>query len=234
MKLILNLIKIALVFLFMAGVFILLINKTFIYESYEEDIMKGDGIPISRFMYYQGLSKDLTATFITPLSARYLNTYKSNYLNNLEQCYGKYYYDETNDITITNYNIIDNSYYRTIRISIANENYCSDDYVLSDMWVYEYNNVSNYVEGDITADSMDTLINTVYSAVRVNDPIINDDYESSVNLSVTCSNSGSEYTLTFSDFSDGELLIVKDDGTNRQFAVYEIAGVVEFLNTLVQ
>ncbi len=233
MKLILNLIKIALVFLFMAGVFILLINKTFIYETYNEEGMKGEGIPISRFMYYQGLNSNNTASFITPLSANYLNTYKNNYINDLEQCYGIYYYDANNEITITDYNIIDNSYYRTVSINFAYDNYCSDSYVLSDMWVYEYNNVSNYVKGDISKDAMDLLISTVYSAVRVNDPIINDDYESSVNLSVTCSNSGSEYTLTFSDFSDGELLIVKDDGTNEQFAVYEIAGVVEFLNTLV-
>ena len=194
--------------------------------------MKGDGIPISRFMYYQGLSKDLTATFITPLSARYLNTYKSNYLNNLEQCYGKYYYDETNDITITNYNIIDNSYYRTIRISMANENYCSDDYVLSDMWVYEYNNVSSYVDGDIPASSMTNLINTVYASTRVNEPSIDDSYESQVSLSVNCSNNDSNYTLTFSDFSENQLLIVKNDGESEQFAVYEVANVVNYLNSL--
>ena len=136
MKLILNLIKIALVFLFMAGVFILLINKTFIYETYNEEGMKGEGIPISRFMYYQGLNSNNTASFITPLSANYLNTYKNNYINDLEQCYGIYYYDANNEITITDYNIIDNSYYRTVSINFAYDNYCSDSYVLSDMWVY--------------------------------------------------------------------------------------------------
>ena len=100
------------------------------------------------------------------------------------------------------------------------------------MWVYEYNNVSHYVKGDITQDAMNALINTVYSAVRVSDPMIDDSYESQVSLVVTCSNSDGEYTLTFSDFSDKEILIVKEDSKGRQFAVYEIAGVVNYLKNL--
>ena len=68
MKLILNIITIGLVFLFMAGAFLLLINKTFIYETYKEDVMTGEGIPISRFMYYQETNNS-GSIFITPLSA---------------------------------------------------------------------------------------------------------------------------------------------------------------------
>ena len=232
MKAIIGLIKLVLVFGFMAIAFLLLINKTFIYEVYKDDeIMQGSGIPISRFMYYQGRSED-TATFITPLNASYLNTFKSDYLENLEECYGKYYYDDDNYITITNYNIIDNNYYRTVSIAFNRGNYCSDDYVLSDMWVYEYNNVSSYVDGDIPASSMTNLINTVYASTRVNEPSIDDSYESQVSLSVNCSNNDSNYTLTFSDFNSNQLLIVKNDGESEQFAVYEVANVVNYLNSL--
>ncbi len=231
MKLILNIITIGLVFLFMAGAFLLLINKTFIYETYKEDVMTGEGIPISRFMYYQETNNS-GSIFITPLSANYLNTYRSNYLNDLEQCYGEYYWDEDNAITITKYQVIDNSYYRSVNIAFVEDNYCSDEYILSDMWVYEYNNVSDYVDGDISQVAMNALINTVYSAVRVSDPVIDDSYEKQINLVITCSNLDGEYTLTFSDFSDSELLIVKEDSKGRQFAVYEIADVVNYLKNL--
>ena len=231
MKLILNIITIGLVFLFMAGAFLLLINKTFIYETYKEDVMTGEGIPISRFMYYQETNNS-GSIFITPLSANYLNTYRSNYLSDLEQCYGEYYWDEDNAITITKYQVIDNSYYRSVNIAFVEDNYCSDEYVLSDMWVYEYNNVSDYVDGDISQVAMNALINTVYSAVRVSDPVIDDSYEKQINLVITCSNLDGEYTLTFSDFSDSELLIVKEDSKGRQFAVYEIADVVNYLKNL--
>lgn len=233
MKLILNIITIGLVFLFMAGAFLLLINKTFIYETYKEDVMTGEGIPISRFMYYQETNNS-GSIFITPLSANYLNTYRSNYLNDLEQCYGEYYWDEDNTITITKYQVIDNSYYRSVNIAFVEDNYCSDEYILSDMWVYEYNNVSDYVDGDISQVAMNALINTVYSAVRVSDPVIDDSYEKQINLVITCSNLDGEYTLTFSDFSDSELLIVKEDSKGRQFAVYEIADVVNYLKNLGQ
>ena len=231
MKLILNIITIGLVFLFMAGAFLLLINKTFIYETYKEDVMTGEGIPISRFMYYQETNNS-GSIFITPLSANYLNTYRSNYLNDLEQCYGEYYWDKDNAITITKYQVIDNSYYRSVNIAFVEDNYCSDEYILSDMWVYEYNNVSDYVDGDISQVAMNALINTVYSAVRVSDPVIDDSYEKQINLVITCSNLDGEYTLTFSDFSDSELLIVKEDSKGRQFAVYEIADVVNYLKNL--
>ena len=231
MKLILNIITIGLVFLFMAGAFLLLINKTFIYETYKEDVMTGEGIPISRFMYYQETNNS-GSIFITPLSANYLNTYRSNYLNDLERCYGEYYWDEDNTITITKYQVIDNSYYRSVNIAFVEDNYCSEEYILSDMWVYEYNNVSDYVDGDISQVAMNALINTVYSAVRVSDPVIDDSYEKQINLVITCSNLDGEYTLTFSDFSDSELLIVKEDSKGRQFAVYEIADVVNYLKNL--
>ena len=85
MKVIFNIVKILILFLFIAGVFILLINKTFIHETYKDESMDGEGIKVSRFMYYSGLNKkdNLTGTFITPLNNNILETYRTNYLNSL-------------------------------------------------------------------------------------------------------------------------------------------------------
>ena len=79
---------------------------------------------------------------------------------------------------------------------------------------------------------MNALFNTVYPAEGVSHPVIDDSYEKQINLVITCSNLDGEYTLTFSDFSDSELLIVKEDSKGRQFAVYEIADVVNYLKNL--
>ena len=233
MKLIFNLIKIAFIFVFMAVAFVILINKTFIYETYSEVDMKGEGIPISRFMYFTKLSSDLNANFISPLNAKYLEKYKEDYLNDLEFCYGKYYYDESNDITILNYNILDNDYYRTINIKYAYDNYCSDDYILSDMWVYEYNTISKYVKGDIESNKMNDLILKVYESTRINNPVIDDNYESQTSIEVICAIEDETYTLTFKDFNVNQLLIVKNYRGVSQFAVYEIDNVSAFLESLM-
>ncbi len=229
MRTILKLIVIALIFLFMAGAFLLLINKTFVYETYTEEIMSGDGIPISRFMYYQGRNNN-TATFITPLKESYLNTYRNDYMNSLEMCYDTYYYDADNNITILDYSIIDNGYYRTVKISMVDDNYCSEDYVLSDTWLDDYQN-SNYVEGEVSKSGADALINLLTNSTRVTDLIINDDYESTINITITCNN-GENYTLTFSDYSESSLLVIKNDGYQNQYAVYEVANVIAVLNAL--
>ena len=232
MKLIFNIIKIAIVFLFMAGVFLLLINKTFIYEAYKEDVMAGEGIPISRFMYYQGLNSNSTATFITPLSVNYLNTYRSNYLDNLENCYGKYYYDEDNDITILNYDIIDNGLYRSVSINYSSKNYCSDEYLLHESWAIDYLNHGEYISGDLTDAYARALITVLSTTEQVENIIIDDDYKSSISLNVEYSDEKGKYTLTFSDFNENQLLVVKtyDDG-DTQFVVYEINSVVSYLKT---
>ena len=83
-------IELVLVFGFMALAFLLLINKTFINEIYTEDFMMGDGIPINRFMYFEDINSDLTASFLTPLNYETLNVAKNSYLNSLEKCYDRY------------------------------------------------------------------------------------------------------------------------------------------------
>ena len=232
MKWIFGAIKLVLVFGFMALAFLLLINKTFINEVYLEDFMIGDGIPIKRFMYFQNINSDLTANFITPLNYETLNNAKNSYLESLEKCYDRYYYDSNNAITIIDYDISNDKYLRSVSIHMANDNYCSEDYKLSDMWIYDYENLSLYVNGDITQNAMSRVISTIHEAERVNNPTIVDDYEAEVILKVNASTESIGYTLTFQDFSENELLVIKQMNNKTQFAVYTLENVIDFLNSL--
>lgn len=232
MKWIFGAIKLVLVFGFMALAFLLLINKTFINEVYLEDFMIGDGIPIKRFMYFQNINSDLTANFITPLNYETLNNAKNSYLESLEKCYDRYYYDSNNAITIIDYDISNDKYLRSVSIHMANDNYCSEDYKLSDMWIYDYENLSLYVNGDITQNAMSRVISTIHEAERVNNPTIVDDYEAEVILKVNSSIESIGYTLTFQDFSENELLVIKQMNNKTQFAVYTLENVIDFLNSL--
>ena len=232
MKWIFGAIKLVLVFGFMALAFLLLINKTFINEVYLEDFMIGEGIPIKRFMYFQNINSDLTANFITPLNYETLNNAKNSYLESLEKCYDRYYYDSNNAITIIDYDISNDKYLRSVSIYMANDNYCSEDYKLSDMWIYDYENLSLYVNGDITQNAMSRVISTIHEAERVNNPTIVDDYEAEVILKVNASTESIGYTLTFQDFSENELLVIKQMNNKIQFAVYTLENVIDFLNSL--
>ena len=232
MKWIFGAIKLVLVFGFMALAFLLLINKTFINEVYLEDFMIGEGIPIKRFMYFQNINSDLTANFITPLNYETLNNAKNSYLESLEKCYDRYYYDSNNAITIIDYDISNDKYLRSVSIHMANDNYCSEDYKLSDMWIYDYENLSLYVNGDITQNAMSRVISTIHEAERVNNPTIVDDYEAEVILKVNASTESIGYTLTFQDFSENELLVIKQMNNKIQFAVYTLENVIDFLNSL--
>ena len=225
-------IELVLVFGFMALAFLLLINKTFINEIYTEDFMMGDGIPINRFMYFEDINSDLTASFLTPLNYEILNEAKNSYLNSLEKCYDRYYYDSNNGITIIDYNISNDKYLRSVSIHMDNGNYCSEEYKLSDMWIYEYDTLSLYVTGDITDNAMSELINRVYESEKVEDPVIVDDYEANVTLKVDASMEGSGYTLTFQDFSENELIVIREMNNRTQFVVYSIENVIDFLNSL--
>ena len=65
MKAIFNLIRVAIIFLLIGGVFFLLINETFVNEVFKTEAMDGDGISINRFMYLVPSDNKLNATFYT-------------------------------------------------------------------------------------------------------------------------------------------------------------------------
>ena len=230
MKLILRLIKIAIIFLMIGDCFYLLINKTFMYKVYKTNIMDGSGIPINRFMYVVDNDETLDAKFYTILPGDKLESKKKDYLDSIDSCYGKYYYDKNNNVTITNYEIIDKNYYRLVKLGYVSDNYCSSDYKLSDMWVYDYINKSGYISGDIAEKAMTNLVDDVYRGKRV-EPIIKT-YTSKYTYKVNCENSDEKYTLIFSDFSENELLVKKEVNGNTKFAVYEIENVVDYLEDL--
>ena len=230
MKSVLRLIKIAIIILIIGGCFYLLINKTFVYDVYKTSIMDGEGIPINRFMYVVDNDDMLNVKFYNILPTNKLESKKKDYLDSIDACYGKYYYDKNNNITITSYEIIDNNYYKLVKLSYVSDNYCSDDYKLSDMWVYDYINKSGYISGDITEKAMTNLVDKVYKGKRV-DPIIKT-YTSKYTYEVNCENSDEKYTLIFSDFSENELLVKKEVNGSKKFAVYEVENVIDYLETL--
>ena len=222
-----KLIKLLIVIIVVGGLFLLLTNKTFVYDTYKSDDVK-EGIPISRFMYVR--ENNLDVTFYTFVSVEKLESAKDEYLKTLDECYGKYYYDKDNDITITNYKIKNNKYYKEVNISYVKDNYCSNEYKLSDMWVYEYNSLSAYLDGDISEKAMSNLIDKVYNSKRV-EPVISD-YKNEYSFKVNCDKNKEPYTLVFEDFGDNQLIVKKEVDGKLIFAVYEINNVRSYLGGL--
>lgn len=222
-----KLIKLLIVIIVVGGLFLLLTNKTFVYDTYKSDDVK-EGIPISRFMYVR--ENNLDVTFYTFVSVEKLESVKAEYLKTLDECYGKYYYDKDNDITITNYEIKSNKYYKEVNICYVKDNYCSSEYKLSDMWVYEYNSLSAYLDGDISEKAMSNLIDKVYNSKRV-EPVISD-YKNEYSFKVNCDKNKEPYTLVFEDFGDNQLIVKKEVDGKLIFAVYEINNVRSYLGGL--
>lgn len=231
MKALFSLIKVAIVFLLIGGIFFLFINETFIYEVYKTENMDGDGISINRFMYLVPSDNKTDAVFYTPVSYNKLESKKKSYLDTLDSCYGIYYYDKNNNITITKYDIENNKYLKKVYISYSSGNYCSGDYKLTDMWVYEYTNLSSFISGDITEKAMNNLIDTIYKSKYVENPVISN-YKNSISINVFCSNNGNDYNLYFEDFSDNELIVRREEKGVVKFAVYNIENVRNLLNSL--
>lgn len=227
MKAVISLIKIVLLLLLSCAIFFLLINPTFFYETYKTDDMAGDGISIGRFMYLKDNK------FYTFLSKTYLEKNKNNYLNGLQSCFGKYYYDEKNDLTITNYDIVSHKYYNSVVISYENDNYCGDEYKLSDRWIYEYANKGSYVNGDLNAETVEKLIDVIYNSSRVSDPLLTS-YKASVSYEVQYYSNDDKNTLIFSDFSENELLVQKksSSGKDTQYAVYSVDNAAQVLEEM--
>ena len=75
-----KLIKLLIVIIVVGGLFLLLTNKTFVYDTYKSDDVK-EGIPISRFMYVR--ENNLDVTFYTFVSVEKLESAKDEYLKTL-------------------------------------------------------------------------------------------------------------------------------------------------------
>lgn len=227
MKFLFKLIKTIIILLFIGAIFLLITNKTFFFDVYKSNSVK-EGIPINRFMYV--IDSDTNIKFYTLLKKDTLSNMKKDYLDTLDNCYGIYYYDKDNNITITNYEILSKKNYNIISISYVKSNYCSNDYKLSDMWVYDYINKSIYIDGDILEDDMVHLIDKIYKSKRI-DPIITK-YKAKYEYKVNCKNDDEEYSLIFKDFNEDELLVKKDVDGKVEFAVYKIDNINEYMKGL--
>ena len=230
MKTLFNLIKFIIIMAILVVIVLLGTNKTFIYNHYSTTDMYGDGIPISRFMYFLDENNN-TAKFVTPISITTLNSIKDTYLSKLKNCYGKYYYDEDNNITIEEYYITEKNHYNSVSIKYDYINQCSEDYVLSDMWVYEYNDLSTFVGGDITEKAMIKFIKDIYEEKRVEDPKITE-YKSKIKINIDCHMSKYDYKLIIEDFSENEIKITKTYEDKTMFVVYTMDNALEYLESL--
>ena len=230
MRTLFNLIKFIVIIAILVGVVLLGTNKTFLYTKYNTKDMYGDGIPISRFMYYLE-EKNNIVKFVTPIGISTLNSEKDEYLSKLKHCYGKYYYDEGNNITISEYYITEKNHYNSVSFKYEYLNRCSEDYVLSDMWVYEYNDLSTFVGGDITEKAMIKFIKDIYEEKRVEDPKITE-YKSKIKINIDCHMSKYDYKLSLEDFSENEIKITKTYEDRTMFAVYTMDNALEYLESL--
>ena len=98
------------------------------------------------------------------------------------------------------------------------------------MWVYEYNSLSAYLDGDISEKAMSGLIDKVYNSKKI-EPVISD-YKNEYSLKVNCDKNGDKYSLIFEDFNDNQLLVKKEVNKDIKFAVYEIEDVKMYLEGL--
>ena len=76
-----KLIKLLIVLVVIGGLFLLLTNKAFVYDTYKGDNVK-KGIPISRFMYVR--ENNLDVTFYTFVSVEKLESVKDEFERKLK------------------------------------------------------------------------------------------------------------------------------------------------------
>lgn len=212
----------------------ILINLTFFKETYKTSYMDGEGIPVVKYMYHMFNSTDNLGKFITFAGVDDVNTVKNNYTSKLESCYGKYYYDSANNITLIDYKVVDQGLYRDVAINYQYGNYCSGDYQLSDDWITIYTDQSKLEESNITITSAVLLMLELQNSERVSNPIIDDTYKSEVSINLFCSQLlANKYTIEIKDFKEDEILVVKTLVNEKQFAVYKVENAKEFLRGLL-
>lgn len=233
MKLIFGIIKIGLVIGIAVLGLALLINKTFIYEVYRTDYMDGSGIPLIRFMYMENAS-GTNARFVTFVNMSDLEAKKKEYVSTLTPCYGAYLYDKNNNITILNYNIVDNGMYRKVNINYDLSNYCDEKYYLEDTWIYDFSTLSTLEETNISLANVSGLMGRFSSLERNEDVIVDKNYKSEVKINLACTHKKGKYTLEIKDINENEIVVVKTENDTKQFAVYKLNNAKDYLKGLLK
>lgn len=228
MKFLLRICGIALTIFLAVGLLALLINNTFIKKEFKTRDMN-EGIPIPLFLYeLENNSDDNNYNFITINPMNILDSKKKEYLNTLSSCYGTYYYDENKNITITNYEIINNSFYKTVKIGLDYKNYCSENYVLSDTWIDEFQ-TSKIHDTSITNDNLKLLIESISEATRNLNPTINPKYQSKYEVTFDYYLLNDHYSYEIKDISATDILVKKTNNVDSKFAVYTFADALGIL-----
>ena len=208
----------------------LLINDTFTKTVFKTEAMAGSGIPIPRFLYNTNITNK-KSELITFLPQDTLEKTKNDYLNSLKNCYGNYYYDEKNDITITKYQIKDNKYFRTVALEYDFLNYCADKYILSDTWLEDYKNIGKTFDLNITLGNLASLMNGLSLATRNIDANIDLNYKSNYIISYNYFLKNVHYYMEIKDISENDIIVKKTKYEETQFAVYTVDNALDFLKS---
>lgn len=237
MKFILRLIGVAISIGLALLLLMVLINETFTKTVFKTDFMESGGIPIPRFVYKLSNVNRANAVqnnhFITLVGKGDLENAKNNYLNKLNKCYGIYYYDSSNEITITKYKIVDSGMYRQMDINYDYTDYCSDRYVLSDTWFDDYAMIGKIDDLNIKTTNLVNLVDTLKKSKRVINPVVSPNYKSEYAVSFSYSQKSVRYYMDIKDFSENEIVVIKyQKEKNKQFAVYEVENAKEVLSKL--
>ncbi len=208
------------------GLLTLLINDTFTKTELQ-------GIPIPRFLYLKDNSS-LNYELYTFRKNTLLNETKNNYLKNLENCYGNYYYDQNNELTITKYEIIPHQFYQEVKINIDYKNYCSENYILSDTWLDEQKTVPRLMDLNISINNFNNLLDKISEAKRDLEPIINPSYHSEYIITYNYYLLNNHYYMEIKDINENEIVVIKTLNEESKFAVYEINTVKDYLKTIVE
>ena len=211
----------------------LLINDTFIKTEFKIEGMNANGITIPRFLYLVNNNpNNLTYHFYTFLPQKNLIQAKDNYLKNLDNCYGIYYYDKDNNITISKYSIV-NNILKEVFIGIDYTNYCSERYVLSDTWLEDYKNTGKIYDLNITLSNLANLMSTLTQAKRNINPTVNLNYKSEFSITYNYFQKNIHYYMEIKDASEDEILVIKTVNEDKSFAIYEMPQAKEYLKSLL-
>jgi hypothetical protein len=138
---------IILIFILLVPLLILFTNKTFFKDNI---IMEDKLIKIPMYSYHFS-SEEGKIKLLSVRSFSDLNNEIAKHIEYLPSCYDEgYRYDESADITFSNYQVNNRDFYNEIDITYENGNLCEDEYVLDTDWYINFVNDATISESFIT------------------------------------------------------------------------------------
>ena len=218
-------------------ILLLITNKTFFKNYYSirnnnEEVIK---IPLPMFSYY--VNEVDSASFKTIRRVNKIIPIINNYIEGLQSCYDEsYFYDSNLDITISQYNVIDEFPINKIYLTYTLGNYCENQYVLDNDWANQFINDFEIEEASInekTINKEDVLELFEYieqeDTFRVeNKTIININEDvSNYLVSVYYLLDSKPYILEIFKYNDNQIAFkVTDANDHSKNAIYNISNDV--------